>query len=171
MTGPVNMNGPVKRPVSRKGLDLIKKYEGLSLKAYRCPAGVLTIGYGHTSSVAEGDAITEEQAEKLLRADLRAAEDGVQRLVCVALSDNQFAALVSFAFNVGLGALSRSTLLSLLNRGWYDQVPAQLLRWTRAGGRVLAGLQRRRRDEAALWSMPEIRGQKSEIRNRDEDNA
>ncbi|HVY13308.1 MAG TPA: lysozyme [Alphaproteobacteria bacterium] len=142
------------RAINKAGLALIKSHEGLSLKAYRSPAGDLTIGYGHTNEVEEGETITAEQAEQLLQDDLQNFEAGVERLVTVALNDNQFAALVSFAFNIGLGAFARSTLLSLLNRGWYEQVPAQILRWSRAAGKRLAGLARRRRDEAALWSTP-----------------
>jgi lysozyme len=140
------------RHINEAGLVLIKRHEGLSLRAYRCPAGEFTIGYGHTGEVEEGAVITEEEAEELLRKDLHAFEVGVERLVVVELNDNQFSALVSFCFNVGLGAFGRSTLLSLLNRGWYEQVPAQLMRWSRAAGKHLAGLGRRRRDEAALWS-------------------
>jgi lysozyme len=140
------------RRINEAGLVLIKKHEGLSLRAYRCPAGALTIGYGHTGEVEEGDVITESEAEDLLRKDLRTFETGVGQMVAVALNDNQFSALVSFSFNIGLGAFARSTLLSLLNRGWYEQVPAQLMRWSRAAGKNLAGLGRRRRDEAILWS-------------------
>jgi lysozyme len=140
------------RRINEAGLALIKKHEGLSLRAYRCPAGALTIGYGHTGDVEEGAVITQEEAEELLRNDLHAFETSVERLVEVPLRDNQFAALVSFCFNVGMGAFARSTLLSLLNRGWYEQVPAQLVRWSRAAGKTLAGLGRRRRDEADLWS-------------------
>jgi lysozyme len=140
--------------INAAGLALIKKYEGLSLKAYRCPAGLLTIGYGHRGDVQDGDVITSAEAEELLREDLAAFESGVSKLVNVDLNANQFAALVSFAFNVGLAAFARSTLLSLLNRGWYEQVPAQILRWSRVAGRTLSGLARRRRDEAALWSTP-----------------
>src|SRR5262245_6586870 len=97
------------RRTNDAGVALIKRYEGLSLKAYRCPAGALTIGYGHTGDVEEGDVITEEAAEELLRQDLRVFETGVERFVTVKLNDNQFAALVSFVFNVGLGAFARST--------------------------------------------------------------
>jgi lysozyme len=142
------------RKVSAAGIALIKSFEGFSLKAYRSPAGDWTIGIGHTAGVAEGEVITNEQAETLLADDLRLFCSGIERLVTVPLNDNQFAALVSFTFNIGLAAFARSTLLSLLNRGWYEQVPAQLLRWSSAAGKRLSGLARRRRAEAVLWSTP-----------------
>jgi lysozyme len=96
--------------------------------------------------------ITAEQADQLLQEDLRLVERAVQRLVQVPLNDNQFSALASFVFNVGSGNLESSTLLRLLNRGWYEQVPAQLLRWNKANGEMLGGLTRRRAAEGRLWS-------------------
>jgi lysozyme len=95
--------------------------------------------------------ITADQAEQLLADDLRLYEKVVSNLVQVPLNDNQFAALVSFVFNVGQRGFETSTLLKLLNRGWYEQVPAQLTRWNRVQGEVLGGLSRRRAAEAALW--------------------
>lgn len=141
------------RRINEAGLALIKEFEGLRLTSYRCPAGVWTVGWGSTGPhVVPGMTITEEEAETLLRDDLRRFEEGVEQLVEVPLNDNQFAALVSFAFNLGLGALSGSTLLRLLNEGDYASVPAQLARWNKAGGKVLAGLSRRREAEGKLWS-------------------
>jgi len=138
--------------ISRKGLDLIKRHEGLRLKAYLCPAGVWTIGYGSTGPhVIKGKVITESEAEALLVKDVRRFEDGVNRLVKVSLTQGQFDALVSFAFNCGVGALQKSTLLKKLNAGRYDAVPAELMKWTKGGGRELPGLVKRRRDEAGLW--------------------
>lgn len=139
------------RAINARGLALLKKHEGLRLSAYLCPAGKLTIGYGHTDNVRVGDVITEVQAGALLEKDGALFAGAVEALVRVPLNDNPFSALVCFTFNVGVAAFARSTLLSLLNRGWYEQVPAQLKRWTRAGGRVLPGLVARRNDEAALW--------------------
>mgnify|MGYP006170814945 CR=1 FL=1 len=140
------------RRINDAGLALIKEFEGLKLTSYRCPAGVWTIGWGSTGPhVVPGMTITEEEAETLLRDDLRRFEEGVEMLVEVPLNDNQFSALVSFAFNLGLGALSESTLLRLLNEGDYGSVPAQLLRWNKVGGKVLAGLTRRRKAEGELW--------------------
>jgi len=141
------------RRINDAGLNLIKEFEGCKLTAYICPAGVLTIGYGSTGPhVVPGMTITQEEAETLLRDDLRRFEEGVEQLVEVPLNDNQFSALVSFAFNLGLGALSGSTLLRLLNEGNYAAVPAQLARWNKSGGKVLAGLTRRREAEGKLWS-------------------
>jgi len=141
---------------SAAGINLIKEFEGVRLKAYRCPADVWTIGVGHTSAagppvVKAGMEITNAQAMKILANDLVKFEDGVDSAVKVPLKQNQFDALVSFAFNVGLGALAKSTLLKKLNAGQYDAVPAELMKWTKAGGKELPGLVRRRRAEAALW--------------------
>ena len=141
--------------VNKATLDLIKSFEGLYLKSYICPAGVLTIGYGHTGKdVKAGMVITEEEAERLLLSDIEIFATGVNVLVKVPLNENQFGALTSFSFNVGLGAFEKSTLLKLLNRGWYDQVPAQMMRWNKAGGKELAGLTRRRSAEGSLFMRP-----------------
>ena len=144
------------RRINGAGRDLIKQYEGLHLTPYRCPAGVWTIGYGHTRTVRAGMVITADQAEQLLTDDLRIYERAVQRLVTVPLNDNQFSALVCFCFNVGVGNLEQSSLLRLLNRGWYEQVPAQLMRWCCAKGEVLGGLSRRRAAEGRLWKSDEV---------------
>lgn len=137
--------------ISKAGLDLIKEFEGLYLKAYRCPAGVPTIGYGHTAGVVMGQTITKQQADDYLRRDVRQFERAVARLVSVPLTQGQFDALVSFAFNLGEGALAQSTLLRLLNAGDYAGAAAQFDRWNKAGGRVLPGLVRRRAAERALF--------------------
>ena len=137
--------------ISKAGLDLIKQFEGLYLQAYRCPAGVPTIGYGHTAGVAMGQTITQQQADDYLRRDVRQFERAVERQVSVPLTQGQFDALVSFAFNLGEGALAQSTLLRLLNAGDYAGAAAQFDRWNKAGGRVLPGLVRRRAAERALF--------------------
>ncbi len=139
------------RRVNAAGVALVKDFEGLHLAPYLCPAKVWTIGYGHTRTVRAGMRISPEQADQLLADDLSLAARAVARLVRVPLNDNQFAALVSFVFNVGTTNFENSTLLKLLNRGWYEQVPAQLTRWNRASGEVLGGLARRRAAEARLW--------------------
>lgn len=136
---------------SQKGIDLIKKFEGCRLEAYKCPAGIWTIGYGHTKGVKDGMIITQEQAEEFLREDLRIFEQTVESCVKVPLSQNQFDALVSFCYNCGSGALRTSTLLRLLNDGKYSDAGKQFLRWNKAGGRVLAGLTRRREEEKKLF--------------------
>jgi lysozyme len=135
---------------------LIQQFEGRRLEAYKCPADVWTIGYGHTSAagkpeVKPGMVITKQEANDILVRDLVRYEDAVNRLVKVPLTQNQFDALVSFTFNVGEGALAKSTLLKKLNAGDYDAVPAELMKWTKGGGKELPGLVRRRRAECAMW--------------------
>jgi lysozyme len=137
--------------VSDAGLALIKSHEGLRLDAYLCPAGVWTIGYGHTGTARAGMRITQAQADELLRLDLEKFETCVRNALKVEVNQNQFDALVSFAFNVGCGAMRNSTLVRLLNQGDYDGAAAQFARWNRGGGRVLAGLTRRRAEEAELF--------------------
>ena len=141
---------------SQVGIELIKQFEGVRLESYVCPAGILTIGVGHTSAagppkVVPKMKITYQEANEILARDLVKYESAVDRLVTVPLSQNQFDALVSFTFNVGEGALAKSTLLKKLNAGKYSEVPAELMKWTKGGGRELPGLVRRRRAECALW--------------------
>lgn len=134
------------------GVQLITHFEGFFDLAYKDPVGILTIGYGHIKGVYAGQRITKEQGIAFLREDLAEAEGHVNKYVKVPLSQNQFDALVAFVFNVGGGAFQKSTLLSLLNQGNYDAVPAQLARWNKAGGKELPGLTRRRRSEGVLFS-------------------
>ncbi|MDD3029225.1 MAG: lysozyme [Alphaproteobacteria bacterium] len=148
--------------IPQEALDLVKIFEGLRLSAYLCPAGKWTIGYGHTRGVAQGQAITKEQAEAFLVGDLTKAAIPIDQCVDVPLSRRQFAALISFVFNVGAGNFKRSTLLKQLNQGLYDRVPAQLARWNKSKGRVLDGLSRRRAAEAALWKKGSTTQQKKE---------
>lgn len=141
------------RRINQGSLDKLKKWEGLKLKAYRDVAGVLTIGYGSTGMhVKSGMVISEKQAETLLKKDLDRFEKAVDESVNVPLTDNQFGALVSFSFNVGVTAFKGSTLLKKLNAGDYDSVPVQLSRWNKAGGAVVQGLVNRRAAEAGLWA-------------------
>lgn len=143
--------------ISPAGIELVKHFEGLFLKAYKCPGNVWTIGYGHTGlkhndgTVRPGRVITEKEAEELLAHDLNEKyAPTVRRVVKRRLKQHEFDALVSFHFNTG--ALSRSTLLRLLNaRADGEAVGAQFLRWVRGGGRVLAGLVRRRHAERAMF--------------------
>ena len=136
---------------SEKGLALIRQFEGLRLLAYKCAAGVPSIGYGHTARAKMGQSITKERAEELLREDVARFEAAVSRLVTVPLTQGQFDALVAFAFNVGHGALERSTLLRLLNDGKCDEAALQFGRWVKGGGKELPGLVRRRAAERALF--------------------
>ena len=144
------------RHITQEGLDLIKRFEGFSPTIYICPAGYPTIGYGHVvredvrDRFAEG--IDEQEAENLLQRDVRWAERGVLRLIDVPLTDGQFDALVSFTFNLGTGALQRSTLRRKVNREEHEQVPREFMRWVWAGGRRLQGLIKRRAAEAANCS-------------------
>ena len=140
------------RMVNEAGVRLVQEFEGCRLDAYRCPAGIPTIGYGATGpDIRMGMVWTQEQADERLAEDLARFAAGVERLVQVDLTDNQFAAIVSFAFNVGLGALRDSTLLRKLNAGDYLGAADQLPRWNKGGGRVLAGLTRRRAAERGLF--------------------
>jgi lysozyme len=141
---------------SARGLTVIKEFEGKRLEAYLCPAGEWTIGYGHTSAAGTPKVmpemrITDAEAYAILQRDVVAFEMAVSRLVKKPLNQGQFDALVSFIYNVGAGAFEKSTLLKRINAGRFDDVPAQLMRWTKGGGRELPGLVRRRRAEAALW--------------------
>lgn len=136
---------------SQEGVDLIRHFEGCYLKAYLCPANVWTIGYGHTKNVHPDDEIDKEQAEALLIEDLEEFEDYVNALVEIDLEQHEFDALVSWTFNLGPTNLRESTLLNRINYGPVSDVPFQIQRWTRAGGKVLQGLVKRRAAEAALW--------------------
>ena len=137
--------------ISDAGLELIKRFEGVRLSAYDDGVGVWTIGVGHTKGVKPGDVSTAEQVDQWLREDAQEAEQAVNRLVRSPLSQAQFDALVSFVFNLGAGALERSTLLKRLNGRDYDAAANEFLRWNIAGGRVLAGLTKRRIAERMLF--------------------
>lgn len=142
--------------VTDEGLALIRRFEGLRTAAYRCPAGVWTIGFGHTSeagppAVRPGMVVSEDDALRILAEDVQRFADGVAPLLTRAVSAPQFSALVSFAFNVGLAAFRSSSVLKAVNAGRLDEVPARLKLWVKAGGRVLPGLERRRAAEAELF--------------------
>ena len=136
---------------SHKGIALIKEFEGLRLKAYKCPGGVWTIGYGHTAGVKPGMVISEAQAEEYLKADLIAFEKYLNSLG-LAINQNQFDALISFIYNVGTGNFSRSTLLRKVRANPQDNsIMDEFLKWVYSKGRVLPGLQRRRLAEMKLY--------------------
>ncbi len=139
--------------INDAGIDLIKRWEGLRLDAYLCPAGVWTIGYGSTGEhVYPGQTIAEPEAERLLRLDLARFEDVISKSVKVPLSDDEFAALVSWAFNVGCGAAESSTLVRRLNAGEPKErvFNEELMRWTKENGLKLQGLVNRRQAEIDL---------------------
>ena len=144
------------RHVTEAGLDLIRRFEGFSPTIYLCPAGYPTIGYGHVVLAHEQDqfatGITPAQATELLRQDVRIAERAVLRLISVPLTDGQFDALVSFTFNLGAGALQRSTLRLKANRGEHESVPAELMKWVWAAGKKLPGLVLRRLAEGSTYA-------------------
>ena len=136
---------------SNKGIDLIKKHEGFRPKAYRCSANVLTIGFGHTLNVKSTDVIDKAQAEAFLRQDVEFAEKEVNKHN-LNINQNQFDALVSFVFNIGVGNFARSTLLRKIKSNPNDQaIREEFERWIYAGGKVLPGLVRRRKEEADLY--------------------
>ena len=137
--------------ISQKGIDFIKGFEGLRLKAYQDGGGVWTIGYGSTTGVHEGDEITEDEAEEMLKWDLAEAEEAVNQFVDVDLRPYEYDALVSFTFNCGVEALRSSTLLRLLNGHDRNGAALQFKRWNKAGGHVSNGLIRRRADEAKMF--------------------
>ena len=137
---------------SQKGIDLIKRFEGVVLKVYKDAVGLPTIGYGHLIKKGEVfTTLTQQQAEELLAKDLKQFEEGISTSVKVALTQNQFDALVSFAFNLGMGNVNSSTLLRKLNAGDIQGAANEFVRWNKAGGKTLAGLTRRRLAEKELF--------------------
>lgn len=141
---------------NKAGLDLIKRFEGLELTAYVCPAGRLTIGYGHTSAAGEpkvirGMTITEAQAEEILARDLRVFEKAVDEVIKVTPTPNQFSAMVSLCYNIGPGAFAGSSVARKLNAGDISGAAEAFMLWVRANGRSVAGLVRRREAEKALF--------------------
>lgn len=147
------------RHITEKGLALIQRFEGFAAKPYLCPAGYLTVGYGHVVLDGErarflAEPITEEEGQEILARDVQNAEAAVERLIHVPLSDGQFDALVSFVFNLGAGRLQSSTLRRKINTGLHSEAPAEFRKWVFAGGKRLPGLIRRRDAEARLYAMP-----------------
>jgi lysozyme len=137
---------------SKKGIDLIKSFEGLRLQSYQDSVGVWTIGYGTTRGIGPGMSITTEQAERMLMNDILRFEPEVDRLVKVPLNQNQWDALLSFVYNLGSMNLGSSTLLKLLNARDYVGAAEQIPRWNKAGGKVLNGLIKRRAAERRLFA-------------------
>lgn len=130
---------------------LIKKYEECKLEAYLCPAGIPTIGYGHTKGVKLGDKITQQQAEQLLDSDYQEAENQTLAIVKVPLTKNQLGALTSFVFNLGIGSLKYSTLLAKLNRKDYAGAANEFDKWVYSHHVKLNGLVKRRAEEKELF--------------------
>jgi lysozyme len=136
---------------SQACINLVKEFEGRFLQSYKCPAGVWTIGVGHTDGVKEGTTITQEQADAYLRADLQAASHAINQYVKVPLTQHQHDSITSFVFNVGAYAFFGSTLLRKLNGSDFDGAADELLRWNKSGKRVLNGLTRRRMAERTMF--------------------
>lgn len=144
--------------ISENGIEFIRQLEGEKLTAYPDIVGIWTIGVGHTGfvdckPVARGMAITKEKSKELLTADLKRFESAVNDAVKVTLTQNQFDALVSLAFNIGEGAFARSTLVNKLNAGDKKGAAEQFLVWKNAGGRVSQGLLNRRQKEKAMFEV------------------
>ena len=143
--------GTTNMKTSLEGVSLIKKFEGCELKAYRCAANVLTIGYGSTKNVQEGDEISQDHADHLLEVELEEYEGYVNQAVTVPINEDQFSALVAWTYNLGPSNLNASSMLRVLNEGKYDEVPHQMQRWNKANGEILEGLVRRRKAESLLF--------------------
>jgi lysozyme len=141
--------------INSSGIKLITDFEGCKLNAYKDIVGVLTIGYGHTGpEVHEGLVISMDDAIQTLKTDMAKFEDIVNSLVTVQINENQFSALIAFTYNLGKGPLQKSTLLKLLNDGNISDAGKQILLFTKAGGKVISGLIRRRRAEYNLFNTP-----------------
>ncbi len=130
---------------------LVKEFEGLRLEAYLCPAGIPTIGYGHTGGVRLGERITKEQADQLLTKDLTKIALALKAAVKVPVTEGQYRALMSFAYNVGAKAARDSTMLKYLNQGSVDAAGREFGRWIYANGRRLEGLVNRRKRETEVF--------------------
>lgn len=144
------------RRINENGLAIIKRFEGCRLESYKCPADKWTIGYGHTGDVYPGEKITQDQADAILSDDLARFEAGVEEVLCAApTTSNQFSAFVSLAFNIGLGAFSRSSALRLHRTKLYGAAADAILLWNRAAGKVLPGLVKRREAERGLYMLPD----------------
>ena len=141
----------IKMQISEEGRQLIKKFEGCELQAYKCSANVWTIGYGRTKNVSRGDTCTQEQADKWLEEELPVYGAYVSDAVLVPLDQNEFDALVSWVYNLGPTNLNNSTMLKVLNDNKKNEVPNQMRRWNKANGKVLEGLERRRLAESLLF--------------------
>jgi GH24 family phage-related lysozyme (muramidase) len=149
--------------------ELLSTFEGAALQPYRDPFGVMIIGTGHALTQEEirtgnlvidgkpvdfGAGITSEQAKQLLELDLKPVREEIEKLVTVKLTNNQRDALASLAFHIGMHTFKNSTLLKKLNSGKYDEIPEEMMRWTKAAGRTIPGLVSRREAEVALWRKP-----------------
>ena len=138
--------------LGERGTEILKYFEGCKLTAYQDSVGVWTIGYGHTKGVYDGMTITQDQAEQMLLSELEEYEGYIENMVTVPLTQNQFDALVVWVYNLGPTNFKNSTLLKELNAGNYNAAGQEITRWNKAGGKVLAGLVKRREAEAELFN-------------------
>ena len=138
--------------LGERGTEILKYFEGCKLTAYQDSVGVWTIGYGHTKGVYDGMTITQDQAEQMLLSELEEYEGYIENMVTVPLTQNQFDALVVWVYNLGPTNFRNSTLLKELNAGNYNAAGQEITRWNKAGGKVLAGLVKRREAEAELFN-------------------
>lgn len=141
---------------SQQGIDLIKHFEGCKLEAYECSANVWTHGWGHTKHVQEGDKVTQKEADQNLLYDIQMIETHMTRLIRVELLQHQWDAIVSWCFNLGCGALRRSTMLLVMNSNDLEGVTKELVRWNLVKGKLSKGLERRRKSEAHLFDTGKI---------------
>lgn len=156
------------RELNTDTINLIKSFEGLRLNAYQDSVGVWTIGYGHTTAagnpaVTKGMVITNQQAEDLLRSDLRKYQAYVEAVVKTVVNDNQYGAMVSLCYNIGPGNFAKSTLVKKVNAKDFAGAQAQFAAWNKAGGKVLSGLTRRRASEATLFAKPSVNASPSPV--------
>ena len=140
-----------KMKISEDGLELINKFEGCETTAYQDSVGVWTIGFGHTKGVEEGQTCSIEDAESMLADEMDEYEGYINNMVKVDLQQHEFDALVAWVYNLGPTNLGESTMLKVLNGGQFDRVPEEMNRWTRAGGKILEGLVRRRQAESLMF--------------------
>ena len=136
---------------SKNGLTLTESFEGVRLAAYQDVVGIWTIGYGHTKGVYAGMVCSQAQAEQWLLEDVQECVDHINQIVTVKLTQDQFNALVDFSFNLGIGALERSTLLKMVNAGDFTDASKQFLLWDKAGGKVVEGLFKRREADETMF--------------------
>ena len=144
--------GMILMKLGEKGTEILKYFEGCKLTAYQDSVGVWTIGYGHTKGVYDGMTITQDEAEQMLLTELEEYEGYIESMVTVPLTQNQFDALVVWIYNLGPTNFKNSTLLKELNAGNYNAAGQEITRWNKAGGKVLAGLVKRREAEAELFN-------------------
>lgn len=140
-----------------RGIELIKSFEKCVLHSYKDQGGILTIGYGQTGPfVTEDMTCTQEQADAWFNQQIQMVQSSLSRMIKVSLGSNKFSALCALAYNIGLHAFSSSSLLMLLNKGEYDEVPNQIARWNKVNREVSLGLVHRRNAEIELWNMPDV---------------